>query len=299
MKNLIAIALLLAISAAVIAQDSVKKDTAWKIGGMFSLTVSQAGFTNWSAGGENSYAGNGRLGLTANYAKNKSSWENGFDMAYGRSKQGSQNVRKTDDFIELNSKYGYKASKKWYYSAVFNGKTQLENGYEYSDIDSVADVRISGPMNPLRINLAIGMDYKPDAYLSLFLSPLSLKYTYVSDTTLGAKFSLDPNTTSRTDFGALIKFKYERGFYQDKLNFLTKLDLFGDYQELNAPDDIDVNWEVILTFNVFKVLSFNINTHLIWDKDINFTEKNADGSTSDVSKIQFKEVIGAGIAYKF
>lgn len=294
MKKLLTLALLLLLTLSVFSQDTVKKDTAWKYGGLLSLTVSQSGFTNWAAGGENSYSGSGRVALQANYAQAKSMWENNFDMAYGRSKQGTRDLRKTDDFIEFNTKYGYKANKKWYYSAILNAKTQLENGYEYSDVDSIAHVRTSGPMSPFRLNFSLGMDYKPNKYTSVFLSPLSLKNTYVSDLTLGDRYSIDEGENLRTDFGANVNFKYERTFYEN-LNFLTKLNLFADYKELKEVDDVDVNWEILLTMNVFKVFSININTHLIWDKDVVFY----DSEGNKESKLQFKEIIGAGIAYKF
>lgn len=106
------------------AQETTKRDSAWKVGGQFIFTVSQASFSNWAAGGQNSYAGNSRLGLFSNYIKNKSSWENNLDLAYGLSKQEMQrDYRKNDDLIELNSKYGYKATSRWYYSVLFGAKT--------------------------------------------------------------------------------------------------------------------------------------------------------------------------------
>lgn len=296
MKTRITLLLLFVIGITATAQDTVQADTSWKFGGVFSLTVSQTGFTNWSAGGENSYSGSGRVGLKANYAEAKTIWENNFDVAYGRAKQGEQDLRKTDDFIEFNSKYGYKANAKWYYSALINAKTQLENGYKYAEVDSIADERTSGPMSPFRLNLALGMEYKPDAYTSVFMSPLNLKNIYVSDTTLGKLFSIDPGENLRTDFGAVVNLKYERTFYK-KVNFLTKFGVFANYKELSQVDDLDLDWEILLTMNVFKVFSLNINTHLIWDKDVKFTD--SEGNIMEGSKVQFKEIVGAGIAYKF
>ena len=139
------------------------------------------------------------------------------------------------------------------------------------------------------------MDYKPDKYMSIFLSPVNLKNTYVSDTTYAIRYSIDPETHLRTDIGAIIKFKYERTILE-KINFLTKLNLFANYLELNYVEDVDVNWEVLITFNVFKVLSLNLNTHLIWDKDVKYID--ADGKPG-YARGQFKEIFGAGIAYKF
>ena len=159
MKRILLFVIALVFIANAYSQDSVKKDTAWKFGGMFALTLSQTGFTNWAAGGENSYSGNGRVGLFANYIQGKIAWENNLDMAYGRSKQGNAGLKKTDDFLEINSKYGFKAGERWYYSAVLNARTQFDNGYKYSTVDTIQDLLISEAFAPFYLNLAIGMDY--------------------------------------------------------------------------------------------------------------------------------------------
>jgi hypothetical protein len=50
------------------AQDQVT-DTVWRTGGIFSLNLGQSSFTNWAAGGQNSYSLNGLFNLTANTRK--------------------------------------------------------------------------------------------------------------------------------------------------------------------------------------------------------------------------------------
>jgi hypothetical protein len=295
MKKLSAVIVLALLLFNAYSQDSIKKDTAWKAGGLFAFTIAQTGFTNWAGGGENSYSYNGRLGLFANYVKGKAAWENNLDMAYGMASQGTNGIRKTDDLIELNSKYGYKASEKWFYTAVVNARTQFDKGYLYSDVDSVEPKVISESFAPLYVNLALGMDYKPDKYTSVFLSPLNLKNIYVKNSTYAPGYSIDSSKNLRTDIGAIIKFKYERALVKN-LNFLTKFQVFANYQDLNEIQDLDLNWEVLITMNVFKVLSININTNLIWDKDVKFVEE--DGSLGN-ARGQFKEIFGAGLAYKF
>ncbi|MFZ0472704.1 MAG: DUF3078 domain-containing protein, partial [Bacteroidales bacterium] len=72
-------------------------DTVWRTGGIFSLNLGQSSFTNWAAGGQNSYSLNGLLNLTANYRKNKSAWDNAFILGYGmmRLKEGTPEWTKT------------------------------------------------------------------------------------------------------------------------------------------------------------------------------------------------------------
>ncbi|QQS51560.1 MAG: DUF3078 domain-containing protein [Bacteroidota bacterium] len=294
MKNLLSLFILLAFLP-VYGQDTVKKDSAWKAGGLLSLTMAQANFSNWAAGGENSYSANGRAGIFANYTRNMIAWENNLDMAYGISKQGTSTMRKTDDIFEINSKLGYKASEKWFYTAVFNARSQFDKGYQYSTVDSVEDLVISEPFAPLYLNLAIGMDYKPNQYASLFLSPLNMKNIYVYDTKYALRYSIDSAQNMRTDVGAIIKFKYERKLIEN-VDFLTKLDVFANYLELKEIKDVDVNWEILINLKVWKALAVNLNTNLIWDKDVKYIE--SDGSAGN-ARVQFKEVFGAGLAYKF
>ncbi len=52
--------------------------------GVFSLNMSQATFTNWAAGGQNSVALNGLLNLTANYKMGKSAWDNALQLVIAR-----------------------------------------------------------------------------------------------------------------------------------------------------------------------------------------------------------------------
>jgi hypothetical protein len=295
MKKLLALIAVGAMALSAFTQDSVKKDTAWRAGGLFAFTLSQTGFTNWAAGGENSYSINGRLGLFANYTKNKVSWDNNLTTAYGKANQGNIGLRKTDDILELNSKFGYKNGGNWYYSVVLNMRTQMDDGYKYSNVDTIPDLLTSEFMAPFYLNLALGMDYKPDKYSSLFISPLNMKNTYVYDVKYAPRYSIDSNQHLRSDLGTIIKFRYEREFAEN-LNFLTKLDLFANYKEFNDFRDVDVDWEVVITMNVFKVLSFNFNTHFIWDKDVKFIEPNG---LPGKPRGQFKEIIGAGLAYKF
>lgn len=91
---------------------------------------------------------------------------------------------------------------------------------------------------------------------------------------------------SRNDFKA--------EFFKNN-SFNTKIDLFSNY--LNNPENIDVNWETLISMKVDKYISININTQLMYDADNKFDDTNKDGviNASDKSKIQFKEILGVGI----
>ena len=82
--------------------DSVKY---WKNSAVGTLTFTQVSLTNWAGGGDNSIALNGYVGLSANYKKKRTTWENGVDLAYGLLKQGDEQLRKSDDKINFVSKF--------------------------------------------------------------------------------------------------------------------------------------------------------------------------------------------------
>jgi len=275
--------------------DSVRN---WKTSGVFSLNAAQSSFTNWAAGGQNTVGLNGLVNYTANYKKEKNAWDNSFDFGYGILQQGkSKSWLKTDDKINITSKYGYQASKSWYYSLLFNFRTQFAPGYNYPN-DSV---KISTLLAPAYALFAIGMDYKPNDNISLFMTPLTLRSTIVTNKTLSdlGAFGVDPGKKIKNELGAYINFQYKKDEILKNINFLTKLDLFSNY--LKDPQNIDINWETLFVLKVNKFVSATIATNFVYDDNtkIGF-DTNHDGTADKYgARAQFKEVIGVGFTYKF
>ena len=291
------------------AQDEAAPvESKWKKGGMASLTFNQVSLTNWAAGGQSSISGNAFVNLFANYKDEKQTWDNSLDLGYGLIRNNSQPFVKSDDRIELNSKYGRNINKNWYYSGLLNFRTQFAAGYNIPN-DSVL---ISDFLAPGYILLALGFDFKPSDNFTLMLSPVTSKTTIVNNQTLadagafgveGAEFDALGNRVAagkmmRNEIGAFLKLMYKKDIVEN-VNFQTKLDLFSNY--INNPQNIDVNWETIVTMKINKFLSANFNTHLIYDDDINIAvDNNDDGITDAVGpRVQFKEVFGLGLSYKF
>lgn len=271
-----------------------KKD--WTFSGLTTLNFSQVALSNWAGGGVNSISATGLINLNANYAKNKDSWTNSLDLAYGLLKNKDADAFKSDDRIELNSKYGRKATEHWYYSALLNFKTQFAPGYSTPG----ETVTISDFFAPAYLITALGMDYQSSENFSLFLSPATSKITIVNAPTLSAvgAFGVDPGETIRTEFGAYVKMNYKRDIVEN-VNFQTKLDLFSNY--LNNPQNIDVSWETLIGMKINKFMSASISTHLIYDDDIDIAvDDNNDGVLDGFGpRIQFKEVLAIGLSYKF
>jgi hypothetical protein len=286
---------------------TVNADTTlgWKTGGVFTVNIAQTSLTNWSSGGQNSVAVNGLFSTFARYKNKKSAWDNSLDLGYGLLKQGkTSDLMKTDDKIDLLSKYGRVAFNKFYYAALFNFKTQFSPGYKYPD----TSFKISDFFSPAYLTLALGLDYKPTNYFSAFIAPLTLKYTFVSDQKLAdlGAFGVAPGQNTLSEFGGYARFIYSRNDFKNELlknvSFTTKIDLFSNY--LKNPQNVVVSWETLLAFKVNKFISASIMTHLMYDDKIQIPDdKNGNGileaGESVRSKVQFKEILGVGFSYNF
>jgi hypothetical protein len=276
---------------------TAQQDTLWRRGGLLSLNFSQVSLTNWAAGGQNSVAGNAIVNYFANYKSGKNAWDNFADLGYGLLMQGKKGKwLKSDDKIELGTKYGRKASKDWYYSALANFRSQFTPGYNYPNDSTV----ISKFFAPAYLTLALGMDYKPNDYFSLFLSPASVRFIFVMDKALSdsGAFGVDRGKKLRTEAGAYIKAAFKKDI-NASMNLQTSLDLFSNY--LDKPGNVDVNWQMLLAIKISKFLSASLSTQLLYDDNTKIVFYKADNITVDHvgPGVQFKEVIGIGFAYKF
>jgi hypothetical protein len=277
----------------------------WKKGGVVAINLSQTSLTNWAAGGQNSLAVNGLFSAFANYKKDKTVWDNSLDIGYGLLKQGSSSgFMKTDDKFDFLSKYGHEAFKNFYYAALLNFKTQMAPGYKYPDVTN----KISDLFSPAYLLIALGMDYKPNAYFSAFIAPLTGKFTFVTDQTLSdaGAFGVTPGEKTLSELGGYLRAIYSKNDFKSEfmknVSFTTKVDLFSNY--LKNPQNIVVNWETQIALKVNKFISANFNTQLIYDDKIKVPyDKSGNGSIEPDegirSKVQFKEILGVGFSYNF
>ena len=246
-----------------------------------------------------------------NYKKDSTTWENSADLAYGLVQQGKGYVRKTDDKIDLTSKYSRYAFKNvWYYSALLGFKTQFAPGYTFQD--DTARTLISDFMAPGYAILAIGLDYRPNKKFSLFIAPITGKITFVTNQTLAnaGAFGVDPaeldtagnvitpGKNVRYEFGGYVRAQYQAEIMTN-VTLKARLELFSNY--LDHPGNIDVNAETLLTMKVNKYINASLASQVIYDNDININvDKNHDGVYEAVGpRLQFRQVLGVGFAVKF
>jgi hypothetical protein len=217
-------------------------------------------------------------------------------------KSGDQGVRTNIDLFETNSKLNHKAFGKFDFSGTMLFKTQVSKGYDYPN-DSVP---VSKFLNPAILTLGLGLDYKPNKETSINFSPLSYKGTFVPDTVMidQTKYGIAANRKSKHEPGASILISNEIKPLKS-LSVTNRLQLFTNY--INNPLNIDVDWEMILVAHLNWFTDIRLNTHLIFDDDTRTLKYDRDkdpvlgpdGIQKKTARIQFKEVLGLSLAFRF
>lgn len=305
---------ILALSSAIISfaqqqpvpQQSIEnpeKPTRWNHKGVFGINLSQSSYTNWASGGQSSINGMGLLNYELNYVNENFSWHNTLNTALGYNFfDFKKKPIKTDDKLELSSMAGLKASEHFNYSAELSFRSQFARGFDYS-VDSTQ--YISKFMAPAYITLGVGMEWTPNEYFSIYLSPVSGRMTIVSDDYLASIGAFGVNELDKFDtivHSKIDKIRYEFGArFIAKVNYPitkdiiigSKLELFSNY--LNHPERVDVDWQNLLVLKVNDWLNANLATHLIYDYDTPFYDENNERIIG--SKVQFKEVLSIGLTF--
>ncbi len=271
----------------------------WENENSIGLNLNEVGFINWNAGGSNAISGVLKINLARTYERRYTLWINEASIRYGLNVQEDKGLTKTDDEIKLGSTFGYRKDtiSNWYYSAKFNFQTQFTNGFRYPNTDNP----ISRLFAPAYLHFGIGTQYKLKSKLfSLYLSPITLKSTFVLDKTLSNEgaFGIEEGRKSRHELGALLQGNWEKEIIKN-IAMSNTLALYSDY--LNKFGNIDIDWVLKFDFKINSYVSASFRTHLIYDDDIKYKEDiDGDGKLETLgARVQLKQQIGIGLIYKF
>ena len=269
------------------AQD----EEGWSHKGLAGVNLSQTSFTNWSEGGENTVAYNIYLNGSLNYQKDKLSWTNDLNVNYGQNYTDMTDWRKNIDNLNFASKLGHQINEKFYYAALLDFKSQMFDGYKYYDTEKVLTSKF---LTPSYLNISVGIDYKPNSNLAIYYSPVAGKLTMVTDTLLSEAYGIDAGKFVKPQLGSIFKVNANYSFFEDRLTVKSVLDLFTAYDDSFGM--IDVNWDVLIGYNLTKLLTLTFQSTLKYDDDIKTFD--AEGNQHG-AKVQFKEIVGLGLSYKF
>ncbi len=315
-------------------ESKAKRDSLWDAGGVITMDFSNVFLKNWAGGGLNSVSGKALLSLFANRAWDGKTWDNSLNLGYGIvnrfDSDPNDNVDnslmfKSDDRIDLSSKFGRKAFSNWYYSGLLNFRSQFAPGFANPEDSNNDSLRISNFLAPGYVIASIGLDFRPPvdkdnpkaATFSLFISPITSKTTIVNDEILSnaGAFGVEEGKRIRYEVGGYVKMSLQKKIMEatkkvkdkdvvtESMSFMTKVDLFSNY--LENPQNIDVSWETLLSFQFMRYFNFTTGTHLIYDHDIDSRPTNTYDANNNLINTtygpgtQFKWVTGLGFVYKF
>lgn len=270
----------------------------WDHKNVIGFDLNQVSFVNWNSGGQNSVSGLFKVEFARVYEKLYTLWKNQVSARYGLNNQQNLGLIKTDDEIRLSSSFGYRKDtlSNWYFSAQFNFKTQFTDGFK--DVES--EDPISRFFAPAYLHLGIGSQYNlKEKLFSIYVSPLTLKSTYVFDEKLSNEgaFGVEPGERSRHELGILVRTKWEKEIFKN-VAMENDLELYSDY--INDFGNIDVEWILNFQFKINKVFQASLRTHLIYDNDIKIKETNEAGEVETLgARVQLKQQLGLGIIYNF
>ena len=268
------------------AADTIPK--VWKTGGLFTLNIGQGSLSNWVGGGDKfSLSLISFLNLHAYYKKGKNTWDNTLDLGYGYVRTTSLGERKSDDRIDLLSKYGHEIAPKWYLSGLFNFRTQFAKGYSYSKDSLDREIRTlsSASLAPAYVLLSVGFDYRPVDYFSVFISPLTERWVIVTNDSLSSvgAYGVDPGKKSVNELGAFLSAKFNKDIAKN-IMFTSRLDLFSNYK--SNPQNVDLYFTNVLAMKVNKFISANVALDLLYDDDA-------------IQALQVRQLLGVGFSAKF
>ena len=286
----------------------------WKKGGFGALNFNSLGLTNWAAGGVSSNSVTALGNIFRNYKKDKVEWINNLDLAYGLIQNKGETLRKNEDKIDFLTKGNYGITKKLSYSALLNFRSQFAPGFDFTDqtIEDKDRIEISRFLSPAYLTVSAGLNYSFTDYFSVYLSPATGKFTFVTDDSIAVQNIYIPSTEDatgkqfyddnyRAEFGALLNARFAKDLTK-KINLTSTLNLFNNYTDVNSAnrENIDINWETMINMKLTEYLGASLYTNLIHDNDIAVQLYDDQGSeTYKAPRTQFKRLLGVGIQYKF
>jgi Protein of unknown function (DUF3078) len=291
MRKLLFSLLAITIAFTVAAQDKAAKTkktkktkppTAWKAGGSISI-LGGGGSSKDHYSGLNSETGfvyGGYLKLYADKNWGRNVWTNSLMGGYLRTTADDNEPELNENKIELNIRYGYKLkNEKWQPGVMFNARTQIVNGYDYS---YATPKRTSGFFAPAFITISAGTNLQLCKSLDMFVGPAvrwvtvtnrpySLNYQGgikpdgSAEPTLASYYNVDPEKQVRYETGALVNLSWKKEFAK-KVTIKSRLQLISDFRE--QPDNIDIFWTTGIGVNLGKWFTIAGNFDLIYDEDI-------------------------------
>lgn len=265
----------------------VKDQIKWFYYGQNNLVFNQSSFSNWNSGGNNNIGIIGKINYTLSYKNRRHFLDNNVQLGYGFVSSQGESSRKTEDYINIMTNYGYDIGRNFYLSTGFQFLSQFASGYNYTLTPNPSfEDRISRFMSPGYIYAGVGILYNPNENLQVIFRPVNGKFTFVTDPLLqqAGRYGLEKDGQSiRSEIGTLINIVYRLKIYKD-INLVNQLNLFSNYA-FHA-ERVDIAYNGTLNFKFNKFINTVISLDLLYDHD-------------QMQKLQLKQTLGVGFSYNF
>lgn len=194
-------------------------------------------------------------------------------------------VRVSEDLFQINSKFGYKAFGKWYYSASMLFKTQILTNYAPNSYVKEAEF-----LSPGELNVGVGMSYsfayeKPVKLShTLTIAPLSYNLRFVALPNINpTKFGIN-NGRTRNEVGSSLDYTLTWDIRYN-IRWMSHLYAFTNY------DNVLVEWTNSIDFSFSNYFSTRLYLDLRYDSSV--------APDPRFGYLQIKELISLGFSYKF
>ncbi len=258
-----------------------------------SLHFTQAFISdNWYQGGENNINVLGDVEWQVNLNQNLHPnilFSNTVHYKIGMMTAHSDSLRNysiNEDNFQLNTKFGYKAIKNWYYSATLQFKTQFFNAYKSNTQQMTASL-----LSPGELNLGLGMTYnytdpRKDRSVSVSVAPASYNLKICRDITKldPTSFGIDAGHHTKHNFGSNLECKFSWTFNAN-IAWTARLYAFTDYKYVQG------DFENTFDFSITRHLETRLYLHLRYDK--------SHARDVDWRYWQLKEILSFGLTYRF
>jgi len=245
--------------SALIAQTDTTHHSPWTHTLVGTLNLSEASYTNWTAGGDNTLAYVALLAGKSEDNPVSATWTNSYKLTFGQARLGDHGLRKTDDEINLESLFKYKLDSTLnpYFAATF--KSQFAPGYKYDKNDSATQV--SKFFDPAYFTEAVGALYTPNPYFKTRLG-VALREIITTQFTQYADDPTTPKVESTLVQGGIESVSELALPIDDNLLLASKLELFDPFEHFQQ---IVTRSETGITAKITKLIIVNLNLVLLND----------------------------------
>ncbi len=241
---------------------------------------------NWYAGGNSNFALLGIAQGQINYDNKKNiTWENQAEWRMGFNTVEGDSLRKVntnDDIFKIYSKLGVKAFGKFSYSLSADFQTHFFNTWK----ENTETIK-TGPITPIRLNIALGLDYKPIKGLSIVVSPLNYKMVYAHDTIRVAQttFGIETGKNSLNELGSSLRVEWA-------WKPVREISLDANFYFYTNYKRVELDLELACDFIINRYFSARLMLHPRYDNTVILPN-------DERAKLQFKELLSIGFAHKF